>query len=168
VRIDNDAAGGANSFYPDVSAADGRVLVAWHDDRDLGYDIYLRGSENGGETWGSSVRLDTDLVGSAHSLGARLAREGDRIVVAWSDLRAHSDLSGEPHPDLYYRASQDGGYLWSEAERRVDDDPMSTAISAAPQVAVSGPFAYFLWVDYRLGNADLWFRSMASSGAAAR
>jgi hypothetical protein len=159
-RIDNDAAGGSNSFYPDLTASDGRVLVAWHDDRDVGYDLYLRGSENGGETWGSSYRMDTDTVGSAHSLGARIARDESRVVVAWSDLRAPSGIAGEPHPDLYYRASQDGGFLWSDLEQRVDDDCMSRAISAEPQVAISGPFVYFLWVDYRLGNADLWFRSM--------
>jgi len=166
IRIDHDAAGGANSFYPDVSASNGHVLVAWHDDRDIGYDIYIRGSVNGGETWAPSFRLDTDLVGSAHSLGARIVREGDRVAVAWSDLRAPAEIAGEPHPDLYYRASDDGGFLWSESEQRVDDDPMSTAISAQHQVVLKGPYIHFLWVDYRLGNADLWYRAMDSSGLA--
>ena len=91
---------------------------------------------------------------------------GDRVAVAWSDLRAPAEIAGAPHPDLYYRASEDGGFLWSESEQRVDDDPMSTAISAEHQVALEGPYIYFLWVDYRLGNADLWYRAMDSSGLA--
>ena len=166
IRLDTDVEGGSNSFYPALTAADGRVLVAWHDDRDLGYDIYLRRSEDGGESFGPPMRLDTDLVGSAHSLGVRLARDGNRVVAAWSDFRLGSDLETSPQPDLWYRASDDGGMSWSEPELRVDDDPQSTAISDELQVAVSGPFAHFLWVDYRLGRGDLWFRSMDSAGLA--
>ncbi len=168
VRIDTDAEGGANSFYPDLAASNGEVVIAWHDDRDLGYDIYMRRSSNGGETWGPSSRLDTDLVGSAHSLGVRLARDGNRMVAAWSDFRVNTEIDGTAQPDLWYRASQDGGALWSEGELRIDDDPQSTAISDEVQVALSGPFAHFLWVDYRLGRADLWFRSMDSAGFPSR
>ncbi len=168
VRMDTDAEGGSNSFYPDLAASNGRVLVAWHDDRDLGYDIYMRRSENGGVSWSPSSRLDTDLVGSAHSLGVRLARDGTRVVAVWSDFRVASALEGGAQPDLWYRASQDGGTLWSDAELRIDDDPQSTAISDELQVGLSGPFAHFLWVDYRLGRADLWFRSMDSAGIPSR
>lgn len=162
-RIDNDGEGASDSFYPSVVARDDRVLVAWHDDRDIGFDIWLRGSENGGETWGSELRLDTDTAGSAHSLGARLVRDGNRVAAVWTDHRRGPDVTGDGHPDLYYSLSQDEGYLWSEAEQRIDDDPQSTAISDQPQVVLAGPSLYVLWVDYRSGNSDLWFRRVSSS-----
>mgnify|MGYP001476389610 CR=1 FL=1 len=159
-RVDNDVEGGANSFYPSVTASGGRVLVAWHDDRDVGYDIFLRGSDDGGQNWASEYRIDTDVAGSAHSLSARMARDEDRVALVWSDFRALASLEGEPHPDIYLRTSMDGGQLWSEEEERVDDDPQSTAISSDPQIAIAGPLLHILWTDYRLGKADLWYRSM--------
>jgi hypothetical protein len=139
------------------------VLVAWHDDRDIGFDIWTRGSENGGETWGSELRLDSDVAGSAHSLGVRLARDGNRVAAVWTDHRRGPEAEGEVHPDIYYSLSQDEGYIWSDAEQRVDDDPQSTAISDQPQLVLAGPSIYVLWVDYRSGNSDLWFRRMSSS-----
>ena len=164
-RINNNGEGASDSFYPSLVARDERVLVAWHDNRDIGFDIWLRGSENGGETWGSETRLDTDVAGSAHSLGVRLARDGNRIAAVWTDYRKGADLAGDAHPDLYCRLSQDNGYIWSEEERRIDDDPQSTAISDQPQVVLAGPSVYVLWVDYRSGNSDLWFRRVSSSEA---
>ena len=162
-RIDNNAAGASDSFYPAVVANAGRVLVGWHDNRDIGFDIWLRGSENGGQTWGSERRLDTDIIGSAHSLGVRLAQTSDRVVAVWTDHRSGPESPDEAHPDLYYSLSDDSGYLWSEEERRIDDDPQSTAISDAPQVILAGPSVYVLWLDYRSGNSDLWFRRLSSS-----
>lgn len=164
-RIDNNGEGVSDSFYPSIVVNDRRVLVAWHDDRDIGFDIWSRGSENGGATWGSEVRLDTDVAGSAHSLGVRLARDGDRVAAVWSDHRQGAGSSGDTHPDLYYSVSQDEGYIWSDQERRIDDDPENTAISDQPQVVLAGPSLYVLWIDYRSGNSDLWFRRMSSSGS---
>ena len=138
------------------------MLVAWHDDRDIGFDIWSRGSDNGGESWAPEIRLDTDVAGSAHSLSVRLARDGNRVAAVWTDHRPAPDVS-DAHPDLYYTLSQDEGYIWSEDERRLDDDPQSTAISDQPQVKLLGPSLYTLWVDYRSGNSDLWFRRVSSS-----
>lgn len=161
-RINNNGDGVSDSFYPSIVVRDRRVLVAWHDDRDIGFDIWSRGSDNGGESWASEIRLDTDVAGSAHSLSVRLARDGNRVAAVWTDHRPAPGVS-DAHPDLYYSLSQDEGYIWSEGERRLDDDPQSTAISDQPQVQLLGPSLYTLWVDYRSGNSDLWFRRVSSS-----
>jgi hypothetical protein len=162
-RIDNDGEGVSDSFYPSIVVRDRRVLVAWHDDRDIGFDIWSRGSENGGATWGSEVRLDGDVAGSAHSIGVRLTRDGNRVAAVWSDHRSAAGSVGETHPDLYYSLSQDEGFIWSDEELRIDDDPQNTAISDQPQVVLAGPSLYVLWIDYRSGNSDLWFRRLSSS-----
>jgi len=159
-RIDNDAAGSANSFYPALSAVDDRVLVSWHDDRDIGFDIYLRSSDDAGNSWLSETRVDTGIAGSAHSLDSRLARVGDRVAVGWTDYRTPVELGTQGHPDVYYRLSEDEGYIFEEGDTRVDDDPAATAISQDLQMVMSGPSVHMVWVDYRLGNADLWYRAM--------
>ncbi len=162
-RIDGGGEGANESFYPSVVAHDGRVVVAWHDDRDVGFDILMRGSDDGGLNWGPEQRLDTDLAGSAHSLGVRLVGQGETIAAVWADRRRNPEVESE-HPDIYYRTSEDGGYLWSEVDGRIDGDPQSTAISDEPQVVISGPLLHVAWLDYRSGNADLWYRNVSASG----
>lgn len=162
-RIDNDAAGSANSFYPVVNAVDDRVLVAWHDDRNLGFDVYLRSSDDAGASWLSETRVDSDVAGSAHSLDARISRAGDRVAIGWVDYRTPLELGQQGQPDVYYKLSDDEGYIFPQEESRVDDDPQSTAISDDLQMVLSGPLVYMVWVDYRMGNADLWFRAMPST-----
>jgi hypothetical protein len=159
-RIDNDAAGSANSFYPALNAVDDRVLVAWHDDRDIGFDIYVRSSDDGGASWLSERRVDTGIAGSAHSLDVKIARTGDRVAFAWSDYRAPIEVGADAQPDIYYRVSEDQAYQFGGDDLRVDDDPQSTAISEDVQLAIAGPSVHMVWVDYRLGNADLWYRAM--------
>ena len=162
-RVDGGGEGAAESFYPSVIAHDGGVVVAWHDDRDVGFDILSRRSEDGGATWGPELRLDTDATGSAHSLGVLLVGQGDTIAAVWADRRQDPEVETN-HPDIYYRTSQDGGNLWSEEDARVDDDPQSTGISDEPQVVLAGPLIHVAWLDYRSGNADLWYRSLSAAG----
>lgn len=159
VRIENDGAGASESFYPSVVASDERVVVGWHDDRDIGFDIWVRGSDNGGADWGPEMRLDTDVAGSAHSLGTKLVGVGPNLAAVWTDYRRPAELP-DSHPDIFYRTSSDGGGAWSSADVRIDDDPQGTAISDDPQVMMVGPSVYVIWVDYRAGDADLWFRRM--------
>lgn len=163
VRIDGGGEGAAESFYPSVVASDGRVVVAWHDDRDVGFDIQTRGSDDGGVNWGPEQRLDTDLAGSAHSLGVKLVGNGDTIGAVWTDRRQDPAVETN-HPDIYFRTSADGGYLWSDEDGRIDDDPQSTGISDEPQVALAGPLLHVVWLDYRSGNADLWYRNVPADG----
>jgi len=165
-RIDADIEGGAESFYPSVSASDDNVLVAWHDDRDVGFDILVRRSDNGGNTWNPEFRLETDVAGTAHSLRPQVVRNADRVAVVWADYRRGPDVLGDAYPDLWYRTSDDGGFRWSDSDGRIDDDPQSTAISQEHQVVLAGPTVHTLWVDYRAGNADLWYRGVAASGPA--
>jgi hypothetical protein len=161
-RMDTDVEGGNDSFYPSVYASNGRVMVAWHDDRDVGFDILMRRSQDGGAIFDDEIRMDTDVTGSAHSLGPKLVGVGPNVAGVWTDYRQPVDVA-VGHPDIYYRVTNDGGLSWSESDGRVDDDPQATAISDEPQVAMAGPSVYVLWVDYRSGNADLWFRRVTSS-----
>jgi len=159
-RIDNDAPGSANSFYPALNVVDDRVLVTWHDDRDVGFDIFVRSSDDAGASWLSESRVDTGVAGSAHSLDVRVARTGDRVAFAWSDYRAPIEVGADAQPDIYYRISENEAYQFPSDDVRVDDDPEATAISDDVQIAIAGPSVHLVWVDYRLGNADLWYRAM--------
>ncbi len=165
VRMDGDAEGVNDSFYPTLYASNDRVMVAWHDDRDIGFDILLRRSEDGGVTFGGEERIDTDVTGSAHSLAPKLVGIGPNVAAVWTDYRRPVDLP-VGHPDIYYRVTNDGGLTWSPEDARIDDDPIATAISDEPEVVMAGPSVYVLWKDYRNGWSNLWFRSVTSSASA--
>lgn len=162
MRMEDDGEGASNSFFPSVVAAEGQVRVAWYDDRDLGTDIRLRGSEDAGATWAPEIRLDSDIPGSAHSVRPQLRFDGQRLIGGWIDSRRGPDWTRTAHGDVWYRSSADGGGHWSETEARVDDDPQSSAVSSDLQVALAGPGAHFLWVDWRRGSPGLYYRRMTS------
>jgi hypothetical protein len=165
-RMETDGPGASNSFFPSVVAVGGRVRVAWYDDRDIGTDIYIRGSDDAGASWGEEQRLDMDLIGSAHSTRPQLRFDGQRAVAGWLDRRRGPDWTGTVHPDIWYRSSEDGGDDWSGYDGRVDDDPQSSGISDDVQIALSGPGAHFLWVDWRRGTPGIYYRRMPSAVAA--
>lgn len=160
-RIDAGGEGAAGSFFPALVADGGRVRVAWYDDRDGGTDIRLRGSDDSGASWNPEVRLDTGVAGSAHSTHPRLALVGDRLVSAWTDHRLSPDWTGDPYPDLYFRASDNAGFQWAEDELRIDDDPQSSAISEDLQMVLQGGIVYFAWVDWRRGTPGVYARRMS-------
>jgi Neuraminidase (sialidase) len=67
VRLDTDDAGTAHSRYPRFArAADGRVIIAWEDDREGWEGIYAR--VRTGTTWGPETRV----VGPGTKKGVRL------------------------------------------------------------------------------------------------
>jgi hypothetical protein len=165
VRMDEDVEGGNDSFYPTLYADNDRVMVAWHDDRDVGFDVLLRRSSDGGLSFEGEERIDTDVTGSAHSLRPKLVGVGPNVATVWTDYRRPTGVP-EAHPDIYYRVTNDGGLTWSPDDARIDDDPIATAISDEPEVVMMGPSVYVLWKDYRNGNADLWFRRVTSAAQA--
>ncbi len=115
---------------PSVGVSGDRVVVAWCDLRDAATrasDIYIRTSADGGVTWSTERRLNTDNVSNAQqepSAGV----SADRIVVAWTDPR-NGDL------DIYYRRSTNGGATWSINTRVETAEPLRQEL---PQVARTG------------------------------
>lgn len=156
VRLDvGDGPGISDSLYPVVRAAGDEVLVAWRDDRAGAFDILLQRSEDGGASWlDEPLTVEAHPRGTAHSLDPALMLDGEgRVAVAWSDLR-------NGYEDVYFNVSADGGRTFGAEDLRVDADEPGTAISASLQAAMEGGALYFLWLDWRYGEADVLFRRM--------
>jgi len=101
-----------NSRLPKLAIGpDDSLNVAWHDDRTAtdDYNIYFMRSEDGGDTWGSTVQIaDT----SRASVEVAIAVGGDGVIhVTWEEMSSYY------YGNVYYARSDDNGINWSSPYR---------------------------------------------------
>jgi hypothetical protein len=84
-RMDADEAGTAVSRYPRLArAGDGRVALAWEDDRDGLEEIYLRvRAARGGREWSPEVRASSPAPKLATHLPQPLWAQDGSLYIAW-------------------------------------------------------------------------------------
>ncbi len=150
VRLNSSPAGSSASEVPKIAAVGPTVYVAWADRRHGPLsDIYCNVSHDSGTTWrATDIRLDTDGPGAGASERVQLAATGDSVFAAWDDAR-------DGAPDIYLNYSLDAGVTWQPSDIRLDTDCAGAAISAVPQIAISGDSIVVVWEDYRDGQADI-------------
>jgi hypothetical protein len=158
-----------NKWAPAIAAHRRSVTVAWADFRNYNWDIFSATSTDRGATFGANVRVDdfAPTIERLHQDPAVAVVPGsDRIVVAWTDLRAR-----EPDPNVFFATSVDSGTTFSanaQLDRsRVGFDPDADTPSGqwSPSLAALGDDVCAAWQDDRLGNADVFFAASRDGGA---
>jgi hypothetical protein len=139
------------SRLPDMACrADGTIVVAWEDERDGVFDVFVNISRDFGVTWESTDIKPSDGFGETGAKSnVRVAiNETDPLTIflAWEDARDGGN-------DLYARESMDGGLTWSTSKRM---NP-GTAPGAEPVVswdaAYDGSALVVAWIDNRNAGA---------------
>lgn len=164
-----DSGQGASSS-PRICSAGSNVYVVWEDLRNdpnsIRADIYLARSDDSGTTWQSDVRLDTDPLGSARSVGAQMSCSGDDVYVVWEDFRDDPNAGQPTNSDVYVTRSNNGGVSFSP-EERIDRAPGAAPVSA-PQICNDGSNVYVVWEDYRdsqgTPSSDIYFTASTDNG----
>ena len=113
---------------PMEMAADdqGRIYVAWADNREGEYGIYLVASTDHGRTWSKEVRLDVGKAKAARaSLPTLAADPSGHVYVAWQDAR-HGGW------DIYLNRSSDFGQTWHPTGVRLNTGPAGEAEAQYP------------------------------------
>src|SRR5262249_23673084 len=91
VRVSHRAVGATSSISPNMAIGpDGRLYVAWQDQRNGRDDIYLNVSADRGQSWlGQDIRLDRDDAGTGISRSPQVVVGGPgTVAVIWEDDRA--------------------------------------------------------------------------------
>ncbi len=110
----------------------GHLYVAWADNRDGEYGIYLVASTDHGWTWSKEVRLDVAKTKvSRASLPTLAADPSGHVYVAWQDAR-HGGW------DIYLNMSSDFGKSWRTEGLRLNAGPPGEAEAQLPQIALDG------------------------------
>ena len=99
--------------------SDGTIWIVWASDRSGSYDLYLKNSQNNGDSWSDDIQLTTDLGLDKMPSLAQMSNGTIWLVFA-------SDRTG--HYELYYMTSSDFGASWSgstqlSSDPKIDSNP---------------------------------------------
>jgi hypothetical protein len=115
-----------------VADDQGHLYIAWADNRDGEYGIYLVASTDQGRTWSQERRLDIAKVKvSRASLPTLAAGPAGHVYVAWQDAR-HGGW------DIYLNRSSDFGQTWHPAGVRLNTGRPGEAEARLPRIALDG------------------------------
>jgi hypothetical protein len=153
----NDDTTTAVQYKPSIGVdGEGTIYVAWRDGRNGNADIFFARSTDGGKTFSKNRQLNDDR-GVAYQGNPTLAANPKGLVaVAWTDARNGKD-------DIYITVSKDQGRTFS-ANRRVNDDPETTAHSHPSLAVDEAGTIYAAWEDFRKDNSDIYLAKSGDGG----
>ena len=147
-----------DSVYPQTESSQNRVYVVWQDnlfgDNRINYDILLKSSNDGGQTFGDVINLSNNSGFSEHP---QVAINGNNVYIVWAD---NTSLNR----DVYLISSTDGGQTFGEAINLSNNG----ADSYNQEISVSGNNVYVVWQDSQKnsqGNSTISFISSNDGGS---
>ncbi len=141
-----------SSNFPCIAVSGSNVHVVWQDQRDGNWEIYYKGSTDGGINWGSDTRLTNNADASEFPT---IAVFGSIAHVIWSDNR-------DGNWKLFHKSSLDYGITWGTDTRLTNLNTDSWRSS----IAISGSNLHLVWTDFRDGNFnwEIYYKSSTNSG----
>ncbi|NOS84925.1 MAG: T9SS type A sorting domain-containing protein [Ignavibacteria bacterium] len=105
------------------------------------------------------LRLTNDPFPSSTSYNnARcIAANGLIVHVVWHDARNTVN-----NYEIYYKRSTDGGLSWGADTRLTNTNNSSSELVT---VSVSGSVVHLVWLDYREGNAEIFYKRSTDDGS---
>lgn len=135
--VDNISDNRRDSTYPQTESSGNNVYVVWQDNmfgqNRLNYDILLKSSTDGGQTFGKIINLSNNSGFSEHP---QIAVNGSNVYVVWAD---NTSLNR----DVYLVSSTDGGQTFGN----VTNLSNNTADSFNQEISISGNNVYVTWLD---------------------
>lgn len=159
ILLDGDVDGIAFSVGPDVTAVGTDVYVAWFDQINGAYDIFVASSIDNGESFREPVRVDSDTAGAAYSAWPQVeANPNGTVYVVWEDSRSGAS-------DVYFSWSDNAGLSFAPDIRIDVGDDAGSNNSFEPRLGADGNDVYITWFDERNGEGrDVFFNYSDSNG----
>ncbi|MFO7639036.1 MAG: hypothetical protein R6X14_07060 [bacterium] len=153
-RVNTDSASSLQRVPSLDMYADGRVLVAWEDERNGSADIYSVLLAPDGQPVGANLRLADDVPGAASQYYAAAAAGRNRSLVTWTDGRdgfnifgQFLDSFGDPRGGNFRVNTATAGHRWYSY----------TAMDEADRATV-------VWMDTRQGGYRVYARRFRPDG----
>jgi hypothetical protein len=141
----------------------GRVYLTYCDGGPGNFDVYLKYSDDKGQTWSPAAKLnDNDNTSEQFWPQVHVGPYG-RVTVCWYDRR--NAQGGNSLCDFYVTQSVDGGQTWGP-NRRISDTSVAwcgVPANLAPnfgdytEMVTDDRSVYCVWSDARLGDPDVIF-----------
>jgi hypothetical protein len=147
-----DIVGGIDD--PKVIASNDKVYVVWRDNNTPAHNfaIFFRAITDYGRNIQDTITLS---YLSRDSDSPRIAVYENNVYVAWED---HTDPG---NPEIFLRASNDGGRTFSEAINLSNSD----GESRQPEIAASHNNVYVVWREQTNANADILLAFSTNNGS---
>ncbi len=155
-KVSTDGSNSTQSAPQIAIGPDGTLYTVWQDDRNGDYDIYFAKSTNGGTNWTDpNIKVDNGTLGQTTPTIA--VSSAGTIFVAWEDYRWGNY-------DIYFSKSTDGGFTWSDDNKRINRDSTTTK-QLRPTMAVdSTGVIYVAWQDQITGDNDIHIGKSSDGG----
>lgn len=120
------------TLFSSVAASGSDVHVVWDDNRDGNYEIYYKGSKNGGLNWGADTRLTNNTSTSLHPF---ISISASAVHVVWNETRDGTDV--------YYKRNSTGNPVGikdlqsADLQFTVFPNPASTEINVRSLESIS-------------------------------
>lgn len=165
VRVNDNPAGTSfespySSGSHAIAARGDTVYLVWRSDRNTNSTIYFDKSTDGGNTWGTDVRI-SDSDSGAIMPALAVGKDGT-IYVSWTDFR---DASGYRH--IYFAKSTDGGTSFLPSVRvsaesgEMPQQFSSIAVNDSGNIFI----AYEDWRNYTTTAMDIYCSRSTNSGS---
>lgn len=155
VKINDDVVNQPQQ-YPDLAVgSSGMVYSVWEDYRNgTDFDIYFSNSSDGGQSWSTNVKVNTD-INNQNDPKVAVNQAETEIYVVWQDRRRDRDI--------YFAKSTNGGLNWTNPNVRINDN--LTNLRGSPDIALdSSGTVHVVWEDTRNDNWDIFHSKSLDGG----
>ena len=147
IRLTNN---GSKSTYPAIATDGSEIHIVWVDERHGRGEVYYKRSTDGGDSWGSDVRLTFD---DQSCYSPTIAVNDDSLHVTWQDDR-------DGNKEIYYKRSNNGGTTWGDDVRLTN----ATELSGTPIISLHDTIIHVVWIDDRDGNYEVYYKRSINNG----
>jgi hypothetical protein len=132
----------ASSSDPDIAAYGSEVYVVWREGDRGKTDVFIRKSNDNGESFGPPIDLSNSTTGSSSDPTVALSTSGE-VAVAWSETNntadgSNNDTASEASvSNIVYRASSDSGTSFDKPINLSNNPQASLISSVQPEIAMS-------------------------------
>ena len=141
-----------NSLPSILADSQGRIHLAWPDQRLGDLDVVIARSEDDGATWSVPVRINEDRSREQRMVTLALGID-DILHAAWYDNRTGN-------LNVFYSNSSDGGGSWSGNARVTTVETSSQFVRPGDYLGLvvdGNGTAYVVWTDGRGEDLDIYF-----------
>jgi len=137
-----------NIYDVKIETQDSMVFVIWKDYRTGSSEVFLKKSDDYGETWSQDIRVTKDYTPSYHPAMAI----GTHVLwIVWDDWGEEAEICSSQ--------SYDFGNTWSDKQFLT-----SKGESKEPCIAIEDEHICLVWMDDQDDNFEIYFKESSDNG----
>jgi hypothetical protein len=153
----NDDTGSSWQHEPSITVDNNDLYIAWYDRRDVDPFIYISKSTDGGASYDTNIRIESDPA-KGPQFEPEITVSGGRIYVVWQDGR-----SGVSR-DIFLASSPTSTISFSEGVQ-VNGGTTDTNQRSPALVLAGNGTIHVVWQDFRDQVSDIYYAASTDGGS---